>query len=124
VFRAELQWLTDGPTLKLEGRLADGWAEQARSLVTRSVVPNGLIVDLSDVTYVDSVGEELLTWLSSIGAEFVAETVYALDTCERLRLQLFENVAGQEAPSTWSARTQRGVLLPVEMPGPPHGRQQ
>ena len=31
MFRAEIQWLASGPTLKLEGKLVADWAEQARS---------------------------------------------------------------------------------------------
>jgi len=39
----------------MEGRLIGEWAEQAKSLITKDSVPKGLIVDLTDVTYVDSV---------------------------------------------------------------------
>ncbi len=55
MFRAEIQWLASGPTLKMEGRLVADWAEQARCLVTKDVLPKGLIVDLTEVSYVDSV---------------------------------------------------------------------
>ena len=55
MFRAEIRQLTIGPTLKMEGRLIGEWAEQAKSLITKDSVPKGLIVDLTDVTYVDSV---------------------------------------------------------------------
>jgi hypothetical protein len=84
MFRAEFLRLVNGPTLKMEGRLAGEWAEQARCLVTNDVVPQGLIVDLTEVSYIDSVGEQLLKWLNSVGAEFVAGNVYALGVCERL----------------------------------------
>jgi hypothetical protein len=63
MFRAEILWLANGPTMKMEGRLVGDWAEQARCLVTKDVVPKGLIVDLTEVSYVDSVGEQLLKWL-------------------------------------------------------------
>jgi hypothetical protein len=86
MFRAEIYWLANGPILKMDGRLSGAWAEQARSLVTKDVVPNGLIVDLSDVTYVDQTGEELLSWLGSIGAKFMPTNVYAAGVCERLSL--------------------------------------
>lgn len=72
MFRAETLWLANGPTLKMDGKLVGEWAEQARDLVTAAVVPKGLIVDLTDVTYVDSAGERLLSWLGSVGAVFVA----------------------------------------------------
>ena len=72
--------------LKMEGRLVREWAEQARYLVTTDVVPRGLIVDLTEVSYVDSAGERLLSWLGSVGAVFVARGVYAPAVCERLGL--------------------------------------
>ena len=84
MFRAEILWLANGPTLKMEGRLVGEWAEQAMCLVTTDVVPKGLIVDLTEVSYVDSVGERLLSWLGRVGAVFVARNVYAIAVCERL----------------------------------------
>ena len=86
MFRAEILWLANGPTLKMEGRLVGEWAEQARYLVTTDVVPKGLIVDLTEVSYVDSAGARLLSWLGSVGAVFVASGVYAPAVCERLGL--------------------------------------
>lgn len=86
MFRAEIRWLENGPTLKMEGKLAGDWAEQARCLVTTDVVPKGLIVDLTEVSYVDSAGERLLSWLDSVGAVFAARGVYLTAVCERLGL--------------------------------------
>jgi len=93
MFRAEIQWLASGPTLKLEGRLVTGWAEQARCLVTKDVLPKDLIVDLTEVSYVDSVGEQLLKWLASAGAVFIGGSVYALAVCDRLRLPLMQRIS-------------------------------
>lgn len=86
MFRAEIRWLENGPTLKMEGKLAGDWAEQARNLVTKDLVPKGLVVDLTEVSYIDSAGEQFLKWLASVGAAFVARNVYAVAICERLRL--------------------------------------
>ena len=86
MFHAEIQWLASGPTLKLKGKLVADWAEQARCLVTKDVLPKDLIVDLTDVSYVDSVGEQLLKWLASVGAVFIARSVYAFAVCDRLLL--------------------------------------
>jgi hypothetical protein len=86
MFRAEILWLANVPTLKMEGRLVGEWAEQARYLVTTDVVPKGLIVDLTGVSYVDSAGERFLIWLGSVGAVFVASGVYAPAVRERLGL--------------------------------------
>src|SRR5208282_3125885 len=93
MFRAEIQWLVSGPTLKLEGKLVADWAEQARCLVTKDVLPKGLIVDLTEVSYIDSVGEELLRWLASVGAVFVAGNVYAIAVCDRLGLSPMRRTA-------------------------------
>jgi len=93
MFRAEIQWLASGPTLKLEGKLVADWAEQARCLVTKDVLPKDLIVDLTDVSYVDSVGEQLLKWLASVGVVFVAGSVYAFAVCDRLRLPPMQRTA-------------------------------
>jgi len=76
--------------LKLEGRLTAVDAEHIQSLIMRAaqVLANTLMVDLTEVTFVDSVGETVLSFLGRLGAEFVAETAYSLDVCERLGLRL------------------------------------
>jgi anti-anti-sigma regulatory factor len=86
--RAEILWFANGPTLKMEGRLSGDWAEEARRLITTDVVPKGLVVDVTEVSYVDLAGERLLTWLGSLGAVFVASSVYINAVCERLGLSL------------------------------------
>jgi ABC-type transporter Mla MlaB component len=86
MLRAEFDQRNNGLTLKLEGRLVSAWAVQVKSFVSRHFVPNGLLVDISEVTYVDSVGEQLLLWLRDLHTEFVAESCYARDVCERLHL--------------------------------------
>jgi hypothetical protein len=95
MFRAEILWLANGPTLKMEGRLVGEWAELARCLVTTEVVPKGLIVDMTEVSYVDSAGESLLSWLGSVGAAFLASGVYAPAVCERLGLSLVRRMPAQ-----------------------------
>ena len=95
MFRAEILWLANGPTLKMKGRLVGEWAEQARCLVTTDVVPKGLIVDLTEVSYVDSAGERFLSWLDSVGAVFTANGVYATAVCERLGLLPMQRTSAQ-----------------------------
>ena len=92
MFRAEIQWLASGPTLKLEGKLVADWAERARCLVTKDVLPKGLIVDLTEVSYIDSAGEQFLKWLASVGAVFIAGSVYAFAVCDRLRLPRMQEI--------------------------------
>ena len=74
--------------LKLEGRLTCEGADHVRTLATRCPAQMRLMVDLTDITFTDSVGEEVLSLFGRFGAEFVAETSYALDICERLQLPL------------------------------------
>jgi len=86
MLHAEIQWLASGPTLKLEGELVADWAEQASSLVTKDVLPEGLIVDLTQVSYIDAVGARLLEWLASVGTRFVAGNLYAVTVCNGMGL--------------------------------------
>ena len=75
-----------GPTLKLQGELVRDWAEQARCLVTNDVVPRGLVVDLTEVSDIDCLGERLLQCLANFGAHFEADNAYVESVCERLHL--------------------------------------
>jgi len=100
MFRAEIQWSASGPTLKLEGRLVADWAEQARCLVTKDVLPQDLIVDLTEVSYIDSMGEQLLKWLASVGAVFIAGS--CLRIC-RMRSPAFTAYAKHNRPTQVAA---------------------
>jgi hypothetical protein len=75
-------------SLKLEGRFTSKDAENTRTLMARCHDGVSLIVDLTEVTFIDSVGEEVLSFFGGFGAEFVAQTSYTLDICERLHLRL------------------------------------
>ena len=110
MFRAEILWLANGPTLKMESRLAGKWAEQARCLVTPDVVPKGLIVDLTEVSYMDSAGECLLSWLGSVGAGFVASNVYATAVCERPGLSVMQRIS----PRRNANEEEKYVCIPLQ----------
>jgi len=113
MLRAQLDKSCEAWTLKLEGQLVSAWAVEVKSYVSRHFVTNGLLVELSDVTYVDSTGEQLLLWLRDLHARFVAETCYARDICERLHLDLKGDADGS-VPSVTE------VLLPPTVA--PHPR--
>lgn len=66
-------------------------------LMARSSTGKALVVDLTDVTFVDSIGEAALSFFSRLGARFVAEDAYTLDVCERLGLPLAWNHKPNEA---------------------------
>jgi hypothetical protein len=95
MLRAAFSHENDGLALKLEGRLVGAWAVQVKSLLSRHFVSKGLLVDVSEVTYIDSVGEQLFLWLRDLQAKFVAETCYARDVCERLQLDLKRDLKGK-----------------------------
>ncbi|HUJ81817.1 MAG TPA: hypothetical protein VLW83_08035 [Candidatus Acidoferrales bacterium] len=75
----------------LEGRLTGDDAEHVRTQITRCPVNVKLIVDLTEVVFIDDVGEQVLSFLGRLGALFVAPNSYALDVCERLNLSIAAN---------------------------------
>ena len=52
------------------------FAEDTKAMVVRCKLPSHLVVDLSEVMFVDGEGEEVLLWLARIGAQFVASVRY------------------------------------------------
>jgi hypothetical protein len=91
MLRVEMHDAINAFLVKLQGRFTGDDAEHARSLVTRSNTTLRIIVDLTDVIFVDEVGENALQLFSRMGAEFIASNSYALDICERLHLPLAAN---------------------------------
>jgi len=77
--------------VRLEGRFAGDDAEHVRMLVTRRNIEGKLVVDLTEVTFIDCVGETTLSFFRRLGARFVAEDAYVLDVCKRLYLPLARN---------------------------------
>jgi len=110
MFRAELRWMANGLTLKMDGKLVGEWAEEAMRLITTRVVPKGLIVDLTDVCYVDSAGECLLSWLASVGAVFEANDVYATDLCDRLGLPGKQRILSTRTIKQQNPATMHSIL--------------
>jgi hypothetical protein len=94
MLRVETVDSADSLRIKLEGRLAGNDAEHARIVISSleaAVQPGtdmGLVVDLTEVVFIDALGEEVLSFLGRLGAQFVATTSYAIDVCERLHLPL------------------------------------
>ena len=88
MLRVDIHDSANALSLKLEGRFTGNDAENTRTLMARCHDGMTLIVDLTEVTFIDSVGEEVLSYFGQFGAKFVAETSYTLDICERLHLRL------------------------------------
>ena len=88
MLRVQTQELDGALICRLEGRFTREGAEEVRSLVTRCDSNLELVVDLTDVMFIDAIGEEVLLFVKRLGAQFVAETSYSRDVCERLQLPL------------------------------------
>jgi hypothetical protein len=97
MLRVKMQEAVDVLTFRLEGRLTGEGAEHVRTLVTRCDPEMLLVVDLTEVMFIDGVGEDVLSLLKRLGAEFIAETSYSLHVCERLGLPLIRS-NGSNAP--------------------------
>ena len=91
MLRVETQELDGALICRLEGRFTGKGAEEVRTLVTRCDNKLELVVDLTDVMFIDVIGEEVLLFVKRLGAQFVAETSYSRDVCERLGLPLVRN---------------------------------
>ena len=91
MLRVEIRDSTDTLILRLEGRFTGDDAESTRTLTARFAVSAKLLVDLTEVVFIDAVGEEVLSFLGRFGAEFLAPNSYVFDVCERLNLQVTPN---------------------------------
>ena len=103
MFRAEICSLNNGLVLKMEGKLVGACAEQAKCLITETAVPEPFVVDITDLSYIDDVGDRILWWFRSIGAVFAAKRIYGAGICERLHLPLWT-----ETTSSSHERTRLG----------------
>jgi hypothetical protein len=81
--------------LRLEGRFTGDDAEHTRTLAARFATRGKALVDLTEVVFIDAVGEEVLSFLGQFGAQFVAPNSYVLDVCERLNLRVAPNGGSQ-----------------------------
>src|ERR1700674_387299 len=77
--------------LRLVGRFTGDDAEHTRTLAARFAARGKLLVDLTEVVFIDAAGEEVLSFLGQFGAEVVAPNSYVLDVCERLNLRVATN---------------------------------
>ena len=89
MLRVQTQELDGALICRFEGRFTGKGAEEVRTLVTRCDSKLELVVDLTDVMFIDAIGEEVLLFVKRLGAEFVAETSYSRDVCERLETPVY-----------------------------------
>jgi hypothetical protein len=88
MLRVDIRDSANALSLRLEGRFTGNDARNTRTLMAHCHEGMTVIVDLTEVTFIDSVGEEVLSSFGRFGAEFIAQTSYTLDICERLDLRL------------------------------------
>lgn len=86
MLRVETQELEEALVCRLEGRFTGEGAEQVRSLVTRCDSKLDLVVDITELMFIDAVGEGVLLFVKKLGGKFIAETSYSRHICERLHL--------------------------------------
>jgi hypothetical protein len=91
MLRVEICDSADTLILRLEGRFTGDDAEHTRTLAARFATCGKLLVDLTEVVFIDAAGEEVLSFLGQFGAQFVAPNSYVLDVCERLNLRVAPN---------------------------------
>jgi hypothetical protein len=88
MLRIETEELDGALICRLEGRFIGEGAEQVRALVTRCNSKLQLVVDLTEILFIDAIGEDVLSFVKKLDAQFIAETSYSRDICERLHLPL------------------------------------
>ena len=91
-----------GLMVRLFGRMVGLYAEDARKALANRQLPASIVVDLSEVTFVDLLGEQLLLWLGRLGVMFVANNVYMRSVCERLQLHISEKLTGFDSETDTS----------------------
>jgi hypothetical protein len=90
MFRIDVHEADSKATVLIAGRLGAEFAQEVRREVLRCKNPDRLVVDLSEAIFVNDSGEEALSWLGRIGAQFIVQDFYWLDVCERLHLPILK----------------------------------
>lgn len=88
MLRVQIRDASNRFLIKIEGRFSGADAEYVQTLMARFNTTLDLVVDITDVTFVDANGEAALRFFKRLGAVFVADNSYSLYMCERLRLPL------------------------------------
>ena len=114
MLRVQIRDASNSLLIKIEGRFNGDDAEYVQTTVARLNTSLDLVIDLTDVTFIDSSGEIVLSFLKRLGAVFVADNLYSLYICERLRLPLAVDGRPSRHRRSCNAATQ-----PVELPSEP-----
>jgi len=103
MLRVEIRDALGAVMISLHGRLTGEYTEPLRMLVNRCSRESRIQVDLNEVTFVDSAGEEALSLLKDLHGEFIAENIYAKDLCNRLQLTRARRRRWRREPETSSS---------------------
>ena len=75
----------DKLTLKLEGRLVEGWVQELWTVLLRTELQHRRFeVDIRDLSFADEEGEQALLWLYKMGAKFLGGGSFSEFLCNRL----------------------------------------
>lgn len=88
MFRMEFREMPDCINVRVEGRFVGNFAKHARLLIAESEAPSRFVLDLSEVSYMDEVGEQVLICFKEAGVRFTANSPYSCAICERLQLPM------------------------------------
>ena len=88
MLRVQIRDASNTFLVKIEGKFSGEDAEYVQTLMARSNTGADLVIDITDVTFVDPTGEIVLKFFRRLGAVFVAENSYSRFMCERLQLPL------------------------------------
>lgn len=95
--------------IRMEGHFVGNAARHARQLVSNSSHPSRFIPDLTAVSYMDAVGEEVLLWFKSLGMSFKADSEISRYICNRLQLPV---VGKQPTSASYPSRMDDGNPVP------------
>jgi hypothetical protein len=101
---------SDPTTLKLEGKIAGEWVNELRRTwneLRRRKLGRAMIVDLSDVSFIDEEGKQLLALMFRQGAEFRSGPLLSMT---RLILNRIEQEFGGTRESSLACAPQIGGI--------------
>jgi hypothetical protein len=107
MLRSSFSQGSDAIIVRLEGHFAGNFAEHARQLLAKCKAPSRFVADLSAISYIDAVGEEVLILFKEVGMKFKATSAVSRHICERLQLPL----VGDEADKLVHSYSVRGTCL-------------
>lgn len=86
---------SDMIVIRMQGHFVGDFAKHALQLIAHAERPAGFIADLSGVSYIDAVGEEVLTLFKDMGVSFKADSEVSRYICDRLQLPLFSRARNE-----------------------------